>query len=261
MSAVIAFQERLVKTKQEIAKVTADLEAAKNGKTEALVAGQDSKAIDLNHQLKIFQDRLEDLAITKAALEGKLRFYKQNEPEAAKIREQAAASWSQLVDVVAGMASGVQQARKAITEGFSKSAQVEAELNSLAAKHLQLTGEPLRLPDWTLWARDHSHALEVLMANNNSLEIPLSPWTYVSETERREAKARAEAKAKKAQEARVKIAIEQAPICEECKKPMTLRRYVGNDGEVPMLGSGTWEYEHCFQMATKKIPETVLNSK
>lgn len=65
-----------------------------------------AKAVDANHRVKALQEQLEDLTITKAALEGKLRFYTQNEPEAAKIREQVATLWGQLRDV-AGRHSGV----------------------------------------------------------------------------------------------------------------------------------------------------------
>jgi hypothetical protein len=252
------FQERLTTTKNEIKQTKTQLEAAKAEKEQALVNGRSATAI--NVRLKTLQERLEDLEITEAALQGKLQDYKENEPEAAKVREQIAAAWSQLVDVYGGMAAEVAQAQVIITEAFKKSAPIEAQINALAAKHMQLAGEPLHVYDWSLRAREYSHVLELLTANNNSLEAPLPPWTYVSETQRLEEIAKREAKAKAALEARVKLAIENGPLCQVCKKPMTLRRYLSNDGE-SIYGSGTWEFEHCFKMKTVNIPETVLESK
>ncbi len=208
-------------------------------------------------ELKGHEGKLENAQLLEMAIKKKIREYENNQPEAAKLTDQAKASWSQLVDVTAGIGAAVAQARKALAEGLSKAEQVTTEINSLAAKHLQLVGEPLRLPDWSLYARDYRRALDALGANNNSLEMPLAPWTYVSETERREAAAKQQADAKTAQAARVKIAIEQAPICKTCKHPMALRRDVGDDGEERPVGSGTWQFLHCFQTVTKKIPETV----
>lgn len=96
MSAVAAFTERLAKTKQEITKVTADLEAPQKARENVLTMGEAAKAVDANHRVKALQEQLEDLTITRAALEGKLRFYKHNEPEAATVREQVATLWASL---------------------------------------------------------------------------------------------------------------------------------------------------------------------
>jgi chromosome segregation ATPase len=254
MSAVIAFQERLTKTKQEIQKVTADLEAAKKSKAEALAAGEDSKAINSNHQLKTFQDRLEDLTITKAALEGKLRFYKQNEPEGPKICEQVAARLSQLADIHAGRVAVVQQARQTITESFTKSAPIEAEINDLVAKHLQLTGEMLRIPDTTLLNRAYYDAQTHL--TDKILDAPWPPWEYIPEKKRLDEIAKRKAEAKAGQAARIKIAIEQAPLCVVCKKPMPLNTKIGRDGEVGIPGSGRWSYTCDFKIKEILIPET-----
>ena len=124
---------------------------------------------------------------------------------------------------------------------------------------MQLVGETVRIPDWTLRARGYRDALDHLV--DKSFDEPLPPWTYVSDAERLGAAEKQKAKEKAAQEARVKIAIQQAPICKVCEKPMTLRRNVGNDGEEGLRGSGVWSYGHCFKMATKKIPETVRGSQ
>lgn len=252
------YATRLAKTNDEIKHVTSELDRVKASKAEALLQG---KLVEgLNHQLHGTQQRLEDLIFAKAALEGKLRIYQQNESEAGGIRERIAAARSELVDVAAGMATGVQQARKTLTDGLTKSGTLEAEINSLAAKHMQLVGEALHIPDWTLTARAYRDALDRLTADK-FLETPLSPWSYVSEAERLEAREKQRSKEAKVQEARVKIAIQNAPICKVCEKPMTLRRNVGNDGETGLRGSGEWSYEHCFKVATKKVPETVLGSK
>ena len=158
-----------------------------------------------------------------------MRVYDRNDPEAVKVREQISATWSQLVDVNAAMSLEVQQFRKTITEGLAKTGSLETEVKGLAAKHMELVGEKVWIPDWTLYARGYQDALSHL--TEKSLGAPLPPWTYISESERLGAVVKQEAKAKAAQEARVKIAIEQAPLCKKCGKPMTLRRDVGHDGE------------------------------
>jgi uncharacterized protein involved in exopolysaccharide biosynthesis len=54
----------------------------------------------LNKQLQAGQQRLEDLTITKAALEGKLRVYKQNEPSAAKLVERVQSARQEFAELL-----------------------------------------------------------------------------------------------------------------------------------------------------------------
>jgi hypothetical protein len=255
MSVRMECERRLVEAKLKIKTANSELATLTRKRDEAIAAGNAADAIRFKNQLKSVQELLEDSTITKLALEAKVRVYEKNEPEAVKVRERIEAAWAELVDVYAGMRAGVEQARKAITEGFNKAGPLEAEVNSLAAKHMQLTGEALRIPDLTLLARAYHDARGHLV--EKILDGRLSPWTYVGETERLGAAVKQQAKAKAAQAARVKVAIEQAPECPVCKEPMTLRLNVGHDGE-ERTGSGTWLYEHCFKLQTKKVPETVV---
>jgi hypothetical protein len=90
------------------------------------------------------------------------------------------------------------------------------------------------------------------------INAPLPPWTYVREAERLGVAAKEKAKAKAAQAARVKLAIEQAPLCADprCGKPMQLRTNIGRDGEIGLPGSGEWSYLCHYKIINKVIPET-----
>ncbi len=255
MSARYEFERRLESAKVTVQSLQSQITKLEEQKASALSDGNAAKAVEINRQLPGLKQQLDDVWITVKACESRISTYKENQPQAAKVREEISAAWSQLVDVAAGMSAEVQQARKAIIEGLARTGSLEAEINNLSAKHMQLVGETLRIPDWSLTGRAYHDALNHLV--DNSFDAPVSPWTYVSESERRAATAKQQAEAKAAQTARVKVAIEQAPACAVCKKPMTLRRYVSNDGEA-RPGSGTWEYEHCSKMATKEVPETKI---
>jgi hypothetical protein len=226
---------------------------------EAIAAGNVPEALRLKKQLKATQEELEDYTITKLALEAKVRIYDRNDPAAVKVREEVSAKWSELVDVVAGIAAEIQQARKTLTEGLARMRSLEAEVKNLSAKHMELVGETLRIPDLALYGRPYYDALGHL--TDKFLDGALAPWTYVSETERSGAAVKQQAKAKTSQEARVQIAIANAPRCPVCDKPMTLRRDAGSDGEEGMLGSGVWSFGHCFKITSVKIPGTVPGSQ
>jgi len=90
------FAARLAKTTQEAKQVNAQLERLGTERSEALASGNAEKAVASNRQAKALQERLEDLVITKTTLEAKLRAYKQNEPEAAKLRDEVQAAWEEL---------------------------------------------------------------------------------------------------------------------------------------------------------------------
>lgn len=84
------FKGRLETTKQEILLVNAKMLALDQAKEKAIEMGDGAAAIKSKHDARALQERLEDLTITKAALEAKLRICKTNEAKALQIRKRLA---------------------------------------------------------------------------------------------------------------------------------------------------------------------------
>ncbi len=68
----LEFERRLVETRLKIKRAQTELEILTKRREDAMVAGS-RDAVDLKRQVKAAQDQLEDLTITKLALEAKIR--------------------------------------------------------------------------------------------------------------------------------------------------------------------------------------------
>jgi hypothetical protein len=244
------FTDRLAKTNEEIKRLTSGLEAAKASKIQWLTEGKPAKGVQaLNDQLRIGQEHLEDLAITKAALEGKLRVYAQNQTKAVKLREEVKLTWDEARSLIGLIAKHQED----VSNLLEKINALEAKIRGNARKHLELVGEQMNEPG--------SIAIyQALAFAGSSVERikPYPAWTFVSENERRERVAMIEAGQIKLQEKRAEIAQAHAPLCPDCGNPMTLNRSGGRKedlGEVFHL-RGKWIFEHCNTALTQTIPET-----
>jgi hypothetical protein len=135
------FAARLAERDDEITKLISELEEVKARKAEWLTAAKPAKDMEpLNEQLRIGQERLEDLAVTKAALEAKLRIYAQNEPEAAEIRKQIVDEvWPQVPKVLSKM----QQALSGVSSAISELDSLNGSTRKLLPEYERLTGESL----------------------------------------------------------------------------------------------------------------------
>ncbi len=253
MSARVEFERRLGETRLKIKQAQMELDQLTKRREDAVVVGG-RDAGDLKRQVKAAQEQLEDLTITKLALEAKIRTYQQNEPAAAELRAKITSTWSQVQELIGQLGTLQDQFREQAEKLIPEIGRLENEVQLMDKQYFLLAGEPAHVPTY-LWPRE----LRDFLAPAARI-YPAPPWTFTSVAEREAAAAKLQAKQRGAQEARVKTAIEQALPCVVCKKPMTLRRYAGYDGET-RPGSGTWQYEHCNKMATKHIPETVLESK
>jgi hypothetical protein len=134
---------RLETTKQEIVDINAKMDALGQAQDKAISLGDDAAAIKAKHDAKALQEQLEDLVITKAALETKLRIIKKNEPEAADIRKRIAGElWPQGTKVL----SKIQQAVADLSNGIQELDQLNGTIFGLAAEHEKLIGESVSVP-------------------------------------------------------------------------------------------------------------------
>jgi hypothetical protein len=247
MSA-LDFERRLSQANETLRHQKEVVSSLENEKAEALAQGRADKAVSANKKLVLAREEVVDLEITVKACEAKLGQYERNEPKAEKVREEIASVWSQLCEVAASMAA----ARETLYQGLEKASGLQGQINMLRKQHLLLVGEDVHAPGWPA-IELYRRAMTLL--TEEVLGAPLDPWKYVSRAEEDATRVMVDAERKEAQEARVRIAIDKAPLCSECKKPMTLRRYVGADGE-DHRGCGTWSYEHCLKLTSAYIPET-----
>ncbi len=140
---VVEFRERLGSTKEAIQRVTSEMEALKARKSEAISEGDDSNAIKINRQLKDFQSQLEELTITKAALEAKLRVYKQNEPKAQAIRTRILEElWPQGIAAV----NKIKELQPEISSVIKDVDRINGTIRNLAAEHEKLVGDGFGVP-------------------------------------------------------------------------------------------------------------------
>ncbi len=254
MSARTEFERRLATAKATVKTLQSQVTRLEDQKASALADGNSAKAADINRQLRGLKEQLDDAWITRKACESRISMYKENAPKAAELRAKIASNWDQMRERIGQLGALQDQFRDLAGKLMPEIGRYENEIRLLDGQHFLLVGEPANAPTYQ-WPRE---AREFLAPSAKLYQAP--PWAFASVAEREAAAAKVEAKRKAAQEARAQIAIAQAPECQVCKKPMTLRRYAGNDGEA-RPGSGTWEYEHCYKMASKHIPETVLKSK
>jgi hypothetical protein len=137
------FKTRLEATKREIARVEAEMESLGQAKDRAISAGDGATAVKLKHQVDVLQKPLEDLVITKAAFEAKLRIYKGNEAEALKITgvladdlyPQGIRHYEKLRALHAEMKSTIENTD-----------QLNEKMVRLANEYRQLTGDKLLTP-------------------------------------------------------------------------------------------------------------------
>jgi hypothetical protein len=141
------FRGRLETTKQEIVDVNTKMLALDQAKERAIEMGDGAAAVKSNRDAKALQERLEDLTITKAALEAKLRIYKINEAEALKISHVLAdelyPQGLQHYERLRGLAAELKSTIEKIT-------QVNEEMVRLANHHRQLIGDKLLNPQITI---------------------------------------------------------------------------------------------------------------
>jgi hypothetical protein len=132
-------ERRLREADQKSARIKSEMERLGQERGRALAAGDTSLSVRLKRQLAEQQDALEDLKITKAAIEGKLRVYTQNASEAAKLRDQANAFWEEgraLVEEFAKM-----QARARVL--YQKALELEGKISELGREHFRLVGRDM----------------------------------------------------------------------------------------------------------------------
>ena len=125
--------------------------------------------------------------ITKAALDAKLRGYKQNEPEAVKIRDEINAEWEQIRPLLASLA----KMQEEVTRILEETSVHDSRIYIAAQRHLLLVGENVRAPRVMIPRQVYDFTLV------GSHVGPLKPWRFISQKERDEvaAKRKAEAEA------------------------------------------------------------------
>jgi hypothetical protein len=205
------FQHRLNETNQKL-KAQKDLVASlEKERTDAITRGDAEAALETNVRLLLAQEGIPDLEITKKALESRLRIFQKNETEAATIRETIHARWEQirpLVDALIVKRDEVAKIMEQITP-------LQTEIQSLAPQYMNLLGEELEPPILQLPSEVHRFSAIILQ--------PVASWRFMSEADRRAAAAKKAAQEEADQERRIELAIQQAPICEECGVKMELR--------------------------------------
>jgi hypothetical protein len=251
---------RLREVEQKATKIKAEIPPLTQQREQALVAGNASLSVALKHQLSELQERLEDLEITRAAIEGKLRIYAQNASEATKAREKANAFWEEgrvIVDEFVKM-----QARARTL--YKKALELEDKISGLGREHLRLVGRDMRGPGsittivWQLGS----------FAGPNVSDIkPLEPWQYISDGELAAKREEELDRKLKAHEARIEMAEEHAPECPSCatanaQTKMIVDRRSGHDDTPGQAGSGHSSHHwhlvcpKCGTTQTTSIPET-----
>ncbi len=141
--AAFEFQDRLGKATAEISRLNAEMEALKARKADALAQGDAANAVKVNHQLKDLQEQLEDASITKAALEAKLRVYKQNEPKAQAIRTRIVEElWPQGIAAV----NKIKKLQPEISSVIKEIDRINGTIQNLAAEHEKLVGDGFAVP-------------------------------------------------------------------------------------------------------------------
>jgi hypothetical protein len=207
------FKGCLESTKQEIVDVNAKMLALGQAKEKAIEMGDGAAAIKSKHEAKALQERLEDLTITKAALEAKLRICKADEAKAEKVRVEISAAWNQLAPLV----DTIIQAQESVKQACGEITKVQVQIGSLARKHSELVPENFETPILRF-------AKEIIYFPNIPL-TPLTPWRYLTESERQAEKAA------RHEEERQR-AIEQAPVCKKCNERMEPDRKMGHEGKM-----------------------------
>jgi len=245
----IEVQHRLDKINQTLVVHRSLIESLEKAKADALSRGDAEAALDANKRLQQARESLPELEIVKTATEAKLRTFQANEKAASDIRVQIAKTWDEIKPLVDSLI----KKREEIADILKQIPPLQAQIDSLAPKHLELVGEPLEPP--VLWQPNRFQYLPGIQLT------PLIPWRYVSESEKQEAAAKREAEEREEQLARVKLASEHAPICKKCEQKMMVRADVGRDGETA-VGSGRWSYEcrNCKIITTDYVAETVKKS-
>jgi hypothetical protein len=234
------YVERLAKVDNEITQLTSQLGELKATKLTWLTAGKrvaDMKP--LNEQLRLGQQQLEDLAVTKAALEAKLRIYAQNHDKATELRDQANQAYDRgraHIDALVELQTEAIPHVHGIQEESSA-------IGRLAQKHLELVGENMNEPHIEVPHQALAFAAEGVRGVSSGLGPikPLPAWTYVSDEEHA-AKRAAEHEARmKEHEKRIKIAEENAPPCPSCGAKMLVDRRNGH-GDTPgeSIYKGQW---------------------
>ena len=145
------FKTRLEATRQEIARVEAEMESLGQAKDRAIAAGDGATAVKLKHQVDVLQKPLEDLVITKAAFEAKLRIYKVNEAVALKVRQRLAGELWPSALLLYDQVKGIQAELGPVLE---KITQLNDEMLSLANQHKALIGDKIytpRVPMTEVW--------------------------------------------------------------------------------------------------------------
>jgi hypothetical protein len=244
------FKVRLAKTNDEITKLTSELEEFKARKVQWLTAAKPARDMrPLNEELRVGQQHLEDLAITKAALEGKLRIYAQNAPLGEKLR----------VDANAAYEAGRALVDKIIKTQEEVAAYVKRilELNTLVShqgqQHLDLLGEGMNEPHLEAPLQAWAFAGPGVQPIR-----PFGPWQYISEEERAASLQEEGVRRMKLQEERARVAQAHAPPCPDCGKPMNLhvdRSWKEKLGESPIT-RGHWSFQHCNTRLDHVVPET-----
>jgi len=126
-------------------------------------------AVESFQKAQALHERMKDLETQKAALEGKLQAYERAEKEAAKIRDEISATWTQLFPLMEGFIQAQQNAR----EMLRKIETLRTKIKVLAVKHIDFTGEPFHPPELVV-------PREVRDFCGVELK-PLTAWNYVSD--------------------------------------------------------------------------------
>jgi hypothetical protein len=254
--SVLEFKERLTKTNDEITKLTSVLEESKARKVQWLTAAKPARDLKaLNEELRVGQQSLEDLAITKAALEGKLRIYAQNEPAAADKRKEVIAADERCREHVEALIKLQQETRPHIEAVLMEN----AAIGRLDEEHLALVGERMNIPHIAVPYQASNFA-----GSNVPPIQPLRPWQYASEEERTIIRKQELEKKLEQHEARIEIAEEHAPLCPQCllgniETKMKVNRRAGRDdapGQSITRHHWSLKCPRCSASQTVAVPET-----
>jgi hypothetical protein len=251
---------RLREIEQKATRIKAEMAPLTHQREQALVAGNVLHSVALKHQLSELQERLEDLEITRAAIEGKLRIYAQNASEAAKAREKANAFWEEgrvIVDEFVKM-----QARARTL--YKKALELEDKISGLGREHLRLVGRDMKGPPSITGT---VYQLGAFAAQNVPDVKPLDAWQYIPDEEIAAQRKEELDRKLKAHEARIKVAEEHAPNCPNCARAnvetkMVVDRRSGHDDTPGQAGSGHSSHHwylicpRCGTRLTEPIPET-----
>ena len=247
--------QKLDENHDKAAKIQAEMGLLSQRRKQALVAGTLSASVDLKQQIQRLQDALDDLIISKNSIEGRLRNYTKNMPEATKIRDIVNERWEEEARPLGDEFCKMQSRARVL---YGKALEIDRKNSEDANEHRRLVGREMRGPPSITGT---VYQLATFAASNVPDIKLLDAWQYLSD-EQIAAQRKDELEKKlKAHEERIKIAESAAAPCPSCGSKMIVDRASGpsdRPGEGPYFGhSPQWNVfcTKCHMRQTQAIAE------